>query len=269
MQLLWRKEIEDIKNSGYLSTKCSITDALIENFYNEILKDNEKELLQFIFSTNPTQEKLDELMNDWDIEVKGSAKSLMLSYMLKIHPYLKFNQYNEPRLKGLLNYFRFHNLKVIAHFTKIGKVLNKNNITPMILKGIAMKYLRPDLPRVMGDSDILVHDRDFLKSAKLAEPLGYWWEKVDIHSIDLHPIGSEAGAVDVHRFIYMETGSERKLLPGLFKRSKEINAFGVKCLIPSNEDMLFIALVNLARNLRNKNLDIEEMAIIAEDVFGK
>lgn len=252
MQLLWKKEIEDIKNSGYLSTKYSITDALIENFYNEILKDNEKELLQFIFSENPTQEKLDELMSDWDIEVKGGAKSLMLSYMLKIHPYLKFSQYNEPRLKGLLNFFRFHNLKVITHLTKIGRVLNQNGITPMILKGAAMRYLRPDLPRVMGDSDILVHDKDFLKSAKLAEPLGYWWEKVDIHSIDLHPIGSEDGAVDVHRFIYMETGSERKLLAGLFKRAKDANAFGVKCLVPSNEDMLFITLVNLARNLRNK-----------------
>lgn len=52
----------------------------------------------------------------------------------------------------------------------------------------------------------------------------------------------------------MGTGHERKLLKNLFKRSREENVFGVKTLIPSNEDMMFISLVNLARNLREKQV---------------
>ena len=30
MQILWNKEIDEIKNSGYLENNLSITDALIE-----------------------------------------------------------------------------------------------------------------------------------------------------------------------------------------------------------------------------------------------
>ena len=42
MPILWNKEIEEINKSGYLNKKISITDALIENFYNEILAEEEK-----------------------------------------------------------------------------------------------------------------------------------------------------------------------------------------------------------------------------------
>lgn len=252
MQVLWKKEIEDIKNSGYLTGDLSITDALIENFYNEILTLGEKELLKLAFCKNPTQEELNELLKDWDIEVKGGSKSLMLAYFIKRHSELKFTSYEEPRLKGLLNYYRFHNLKTVAHFTKVGKALNKEGIVPIILKGGAMKFLRPDLPRVMGDIDILVPSDKYMRSAEIAAGLGYWWKKVDIHSIDLHPEGTEEGAIDLHKFIYMNTGFEENLLKGLFKRAEEKLVFGVKALVPSFEDMMFISLVNLARNLRDK-----------------
>ena len=252
MQLLSNNEINDIKNSSYFKDKFSVTDVLIENFYNEILKNDEKELLRFCFSINPTQDRLDNLMTKWDIDVKGSEKSLLLSYMLKNHPHLKFSSSIEPRLKGLLNYYRFYNLKVIAHFSKIGRILNQNNITPMLIKGVAMKYIRPQLPRVMNDCDILVSEDDFLKCEKLTKFMGYWWEKIANHSIDLHPENSNDGAVDIHKYFDMDSSFEKKYLPELFYRSTEAKAFGVKCLIPSYEDMLFISLINLSKNLRNR-----------------
>ena len=54
MQVLWKKEIEEIKDSGYMRNDISITDALIENFFNEILYPTDKGLLQLAFSKNPT-----------------------------------------------------------------------------------------------------------------------------------------------------------------------------------------------------------------------
>ena len=122
----------------------------------------------------------------------------------------------------------------------------------MILKGGAMKFLRPELPRIMGDIDILVPDNVFMKSAKIACSLGYVFYDIYSHSIDIHKPDSDSGVLDIHRFIFIGTGHERKLLKNLFKRSREENVFGVKTLIPSNEDMMFISLVNLARNLREK-----------------
>ena len=142
MQILWNKEIDEIKNSGYLENNLSITDALIENFYNEILTESDKKLLQLSFLENPSQEDLDNLLKNWDIEAKPASKTIMLSYFMKLHPDLKFTSYEEPRLKGLLNYEKFKNMKIIAHFKKIGRELNKNNIKPLVIKGGAMKFLR-------------------------------------------------------------------------------------------------------------------------------
>ncbi len=252
MQGLWKKEIEEINKSGYLNSKLSITDALIENFYREIMKPEERRLLQMAFEENPSQKELDKLLNIWDIEVKGSNKSLLLSYVMKRHPKLKFTNYEGPRLVGLLKYYRFQNLKVISRFSAIGKKLNENGIIPIIFKGGLMKHLRPELPRVMGDIDIIVPNKDFIKSAKIGVGLGYEYDKIFTHSVDLHEKDSKEGVVDIHRLIYMDTGRENNFIKPLFNRAQRASVFGVECLIPSYEDLTFITLVNLARNLRDK-----------------
>lgn len=251
---LYKKEIEDISSSEYFKKGSSITDALIENFYNEIMKDEEKQLMQLVFKPNPTQEELDKLLAVWDIEVKNSNKSLLLSYFQKRHPQLQFHDYTGPRLKGLLLNYRFRNLQTIAHFSKIGKELNKNEITPMILKGGLMKFLRPNLPRTMGDIDIVVPEKDWIKSADIAVSLGYRYDKIDIHSIDIHEGNSTSldGILDIHRFIYFDTGKEKEWIKGLFERATEQDVFGVKSLVPCFEDLMFITLTNLSRNLRDK-----------------
>ena len=236
--------------------KYDVIDNLIEIYYNSILKKNEIELLKLSFNKNPKQDELNKLLKNWDIEIKGGAKSLILAYILKNHPDLKFNPYNEPRLKGLLNYYRFHNLKTISHFVKIVKILNQNNITPMIIKGVLMKYLRPDLPRAMGDCDILIQKKDHKKCEKIINSLVDYQKENNKHSIDLHPINSNDSGVDIHKYIDMHTKKEKKFIPILFSRSKEVRAFGINCLIPSMEDLFFIILINLAKNLKNKTSQI-------------
>ena len=117
-QVLYKKEIEEIKDSGYLRKDSTITDALIDNFYNSILKKDEKKILELAFSENMHQEDLDDLLKIWDIEVKGGAKSLMLAYIMKMHPEMKFTSYEEPRLKGLLNFYKFSNMGIISHYKR-------------------------------------------------------------------------------------------------------------------------------------------------------
>ena len=169
--------------------------------------------------------KRQDLLKIWDIEVKGGAKSLMLAYIMKMHPEMKFTSYEEPRLKGLLNFYKFSNMGIISHYKKICRALNAEGITPMILKGGAMKFLRPELPRIMGDIDILVPDNVFMKSAKIACSLGYVFYDIYSHSIDIHKPDSDAGVLDIHRFIFMGTGHERKLLKNLFKLSLQCAIF--------------------------------------------
>jgi len=252
MSVLWKKEIDEIRSTGYMKNNISITDALIENFYHEIMKDEEKALMKLVFEKNPKQEELDELLKKWDIEVKKIEKNLLLSYFMKYHPELKFTSYEAPRLKGLLQNVRFKNMQIVSHFVKIVKKLNENNIIPMVLKGGAMKFLRPELPRIMGDIDILVKDKYFMKSIRLAGSLGYYYEKLYSHSVDLHDPKTRKNAIDLHKFIYLKTGCDKKFIPNLWKRAVKHNVFGVSAYVPSNEDMVFISLVNLAKNLRDK-----------------
>ncbi len=53
MAVLWKKEIDKVIDSGYLNNNISITDALIENFYKEVMKPEDRKLLELFFTPNP------------------------------------------------------------------------------------------------------------------------------------------------------------------------------------------------------------------------
>ena len=250
--VLWNKEIDQIKESGYLNKNISVTDALIENFYNEILANEEKLLLKLIFSNNPSQEELDNLLKVWDIEVKQGSKSLLLAHFLKTHPELNATKYEEPRLKGLLLNLRFKNLQIISHFTKIGKEINKQEIVPIIFNDGLMKYLNPDAPRELADMDILVPEKKWVESAKIAKKLGYIFKKLNNFSFDiLEKKDALYGILNIHKFINFETKKENIWLKDLYKRTTKNEIYGVKVNIPCHEDLIFILLTSISQNLRN------------------
>ena len=231
-----------------------LTNIILDGFKFEVLTKSDELLLNLIFSNKTTQEDLDKFLSQWDIEVVGGHKALMLAYFMKMHPELKFSEYTAPRLRGLIQFYRFQNMKLISHYTKICNELKKANIDFLIFKGGCMKHLRPEFPRVMGDIDILVKEKDYKKAGKIIEKMGYdtsW----DIHSIDIHPAGSEEGIMDIHKYIIMQSEKEKEFMPVLFKRATKQSVFGVEALVPCNEDLVFITLVNMVRNLRNKTSD--------------
>lgn len=228
--------------------------ASVDFYYDKLVSKNDQNLLDLAFSDNLTQEQLDNFLSTWDIEAEGNAKALLLSYVMKKHPILTFNEYTGPRLKGLLNFFRFDNLGLISHYSKIGHELNKNGIVPMIMKGGVMKYLRPELSRNMGDIDILIFDdADYQKSKKIVVDMGYDYLEHD-HSIDLHPHGSKEGILDIHTYIEIESKYDKQKIVSAFKkRATKATVFGVETYVPCAEDILFISLVNLVKNIRNKS----------------
>lgn len=250
--MLSHKTIEIVQQHPEKLTNASFIEIAINLFCEEFLTEQDKSLLSLAFSENPDQEDLDAFLANWDIEAAGGHKAIMMSYFMKMHPDLKFTNYEFPRLKGLLRFHRFANLKLMAHYTKLGKALNKEKIPLMILKGGAMKYLRPDLPRVMADIDILVPSEYFLATAQIAQGLGYLFdesEKAPEHSIDLFEPGSTAGTIDIHKYLLMPLDKGPLYNECLFSRAMKAKIFGVDSLIPCNEDLVFIALTNLSRNL--------------------
>ncbi|MCE3255753.1 MAG: hypothetical protein K0R25_1247 [Rickettsiaceae bacterium] len=228
--------------------------SIIEVLYNELVSTEDQKLLDLAFAKEIEQSQLDEFLKYWDIEKFGERKSLLLSYIMRTNPDLKFSIYEKPRLEGLLKYHRFHNLKLISHYAKIVRALNQQNIFPMILKGGAMKHIRPELSRPMGDIDILVpEESEFLRACEIAKNLGYVYEEFPgIHAVDLHLPGLVEGIVDLHRYIYLETDYDKIFLKDLFARATKEKVFGVEVFVPCFEDLLFLGIINLARNLHQK-----------------
>jgi hypothetical protein len=244
--------MKTIKNLKYYTP--DVANLIVDYFYKELVSKEDQKLLNITFAKKIEQSDLDEFLKDWDIEKFGERKSMMLSYVMKTNPELQFSNYEKPRLEGLLKFHRFHNLKLISHYSKIVRALNLENIFPMILKGGAMKHIRPDLSRAMGDIDILLSsEEEFLRACEISKNLGYIFKKFEgDHSVDLHLPNSTEGTVDIHRYLYLETDYDKIFLKDLFARATKEKVFGTETFLPCFEDLLFLGMINLARNLHQK-----------------
>lgn len=244
-----------ISEAGIIKNYTSdAANLIIESLYKDLVSKEDQKLLDLAFAKKIEQSQLDEFLKDWDIEKFGEGKSLMLSYVMKTNQDLKFSMYEKPRLEGLLKFHRFNNLKLISHYTKIARALNEQGIFPMILKGGAMKHIRPELPRAMADIDILIpEESEFLKACEICKSLGYVVKgSLSDHSIDLHLPNSIEGIVDLHRFIYLETNYDKTFLKDLFLRAVKETVFTTQAFVPCFEDLMFLGMINLARNLHKK-----------------
>ena len=215
-----------------------------------IISDNEQRMIDLAFLNELTQDQLNAFLQNWDIERYGAQEALLLAYVQKKWSLLDFGNYTGPRLKGLRVYYRFHNLEIMAQYRKIVSKLNEANIIPLIIKGGAMKHLRPDLPRIMNDIDILIADKkQFEQAVKIASDMGY--VPFDYgHSVDFYKTeNKKEGVLDIHRCLDDSFHNYDELNKTILSRAKSENVFGVQTLVPRNEDLVFIQLFNLGKNL--------------------
>lgn len=240
---------------------------LVKKLQRDIIGPVDQQLIEYAFEKNPTQARLDELLAVWDIEVAGAGKAMALAYVKNEHPELTFNNYTGPRLSGLFNRTRFANLQLISHYIKIGRALNKDGIVPLLMKGGAMKYLRPERPRIMGDFDILVRDeKQFLRACEIIKSLGYYiGDDNEVHSKDFKEPVNGTGVIDVHRYLDFGKPCDAEFTERLFGEATKVRAFGVETFLPRHEDLAFIAIANLSKNLRNTT-SIPSIVNVAFDV---
>jgi hypothetical protein len=230
---------------------------LTQKLYNDFVKPEDQKLLNLVFSTNPTQHDLDELLKVWDIEAKGIHLSLILVYFMKERPELKVTDYEAPRLKGLLYFHKFANMKILAQFAKVGKALNDARIPLVLFKGGAMRFLRPELPRIMGDVDFLVPAEKFDQVVDIAKTFGFSQcnKHAADHSLDMATENKKV-SIDIHKYLSLGLEKDKeyfkKFNGPLLERAARVNAFGADVLIPSAEDFMFIVLANLIKNITEK-----------------
>jgi len=216
---------------------------------DEALGDLDRRLLKLALDEGTTQGDIDAFVKDWDIEAAPIRSVMLVAYIMKTRPDLEFPATISPRLKGVLSFCRFQNLKREAHFRKVSSALSAEGIPSLVMKGGAMKVYRPDFPRWMNDIDMLVPASEYERAVDIAVSMGYGRIMVSDHSVDLHLEGSDEGLLDIHKHLEMFTGKEEALNDALFSRALKRNVFSGEGLVPCPEDMVFIALVNLYKNL--------------------
>jgi len=227
-----------------------ILNLLISVFIQKHLSENEKTVFEFMLSKNPDLESAKKLFENFDISSASDNKILLFSNFVKTHPKLGLDKFLPAKTSELKEFYMRRRLELFVHLDKVAGEFNAQGVRPMLVKGALMSFLNPDLLRTMGDVDIIVPADKFDYSKEIAQKLNYEYAK-EPHSFDFHEKGSEKGVVDVHKYIYMDTKCEMNLNQSLWQRAKEITFLDREFCIPCDEDIIFISLVNLARNLRN------------------
>ena len=241
--------IQNIYSNDKQFNLKEIDELFIEFFQKKYISDKDKLLIDIIFKQNVTQDDFDEFISKWDIEEEGGYKALLLSYFMKKHPEIKYPKYIEPRLKGLLKYCRFRNLRLISHFAKIINKLKEEYIKILVFKGASIQYYFKEFPRLMGDIDIMIPKGKLDLAKNIVANLGYYYREV-AHSIDVHEYDTDLGVVDIHHTMAPLTGFEDKILPAIYQRAFYGKIYGIEnILIPCIEDIFFIAIINLTKNL--------------------
>ena len=231
----------------------SVSQNVISYYKNSYISENDEKLLKIIFNENVSQADLDNFLSEWDIEKEGAHKALIFSYFMKTHPKLIYSQYIEPRLNGMLKYYRFKNLNLLSHYKRICTALTEANIDILIIKGGALRHCNPDFPRLMGDIDIIVPEKDYKKAKEITLGFGYKYEESP-HSIDIHDPNTNINLLDIHHKLDTQTICGASIYKDLFKRAKREKVFNVdNIFVPCTEDMMFLLLINLNKNLAHFN----------------
>ncbi len=249
----WKRDINYYIKRTFVENKDAGVDAvgdlLIKHFLDKYFKAPDKSILNLLMKECITQQEFDDFIKDYDIEVQGGHKSLLLSYFMKLHPEINYPEYIAPRLSGLMQYYRFKNLKLISHFKKVGKKLREAGIDILMFKGGALRHYAPEFPRKMGDIDFLVPSKKYEQAKNIALSFGFksteYW-----HSIDLYDPELNITVLDIHHKIDLMSDDETKIIKGLFERARKEKVFGLDDVyVPTPEDMLFLTLSNMVKNM--------------------
>lgn len=230
-----------------------VVEEVLNRYLGLTIKPGDSALVDFLFCREHTPRELEDFLGCWDIEVAGGHKALFLSYLMQRRPDLEFPSYVGPRLKGLLMRYRFDNLRLAAHFSRIVREFNSTGIVPLLIKGGAMRFLRPELPRNMGDMDVVLASKtEYARAMDIVRNMPAYEFEESTHAFDVHEKDSSAGVLDVHWRIEVLQEKETGSVDRLFDGAEEHEVFGARAYIPSPERMMFILLQNLAKNLKFK-----------------
>jgi hypothetical protein len=209
------------------------------------IQPRDKRLLRLSYANTLTQDDVSDLLQDYNIEEDSIDFSLRLAYLLKRNPQLKFPGKIVPRLEGIIRYYQYKNATLLCAFNAVGKQLNKKKIPILLMKGILLRYFRPNEPRFMWDIDFLVPEENYEEAIQTAVESGFRIKLLEPHSADLV---KGAAAIDIHR-LYIHDGGHPMNIKKMFAEAEKAVAFDVEVLVPKPEDVMIMMITNAYHNI--------------------
>lgn len=158
------------------------------------------------------------------------------------------------------------NIRVEYAHNEVHRVLSSNNISYVILKGVASAaYYKEPILRMMGDIDILVSPDDITKADKLLNSIGFFTAD-DINSDNTH-IGykrKDGVICELHRNINGIPKNEvgdiiKKYFSDIFEKSTEYNTSNGICIIPDKFHHGLILLLHTASHLTSEGVGLRHL----------
>lgn len=231
-----------------------IIETAAELLADEFLQDKKGRILTLAVAESMEHKEREKILSDIDIETLQASDALLLALARQRYEVADFGADIEPRLKGLIQYQRFANLKQQAVFSETAGLLNRAGIVPMISHDSAMKYYRPDGLRYFDSVEFVALSlEDFGAIRSVLSKAGYAFED-NAYAFDASRDDSAGGL----KIRVLNADAMRKDVPELLLRTiaerggiKEPG--GAYCYVPSPEDTVLLTANRIWMKLKNSN----------------
>lgn len=236
---------------------------LAENFLN----DRKGRILQLALAENINQNMLQSMLADIDIESLPGSDALLLALAKQKHSNADFGADIEPRLKGLIQYHRFANLRQQSIFSETVARINRAGVIPMAGSDITMKYYSPaglrffDFLELIAVSDA---DYDAIRREFSDEEFILTENEYSFEICSENPAGGLK--LRVFKASVMRPDIPELSADTIAKRSEIKDVYHTRCYVPSPEDTVILTFLRIWNKVR-KDDNFHSVTFDIRDLF--
>ena len=219
------------------------------DFFEEKMGVTNKErlLLQQYISDSPNPAEMEKLFTMVHYEDESFAFNYMLSRFCARHGFQWAPAALHPRIRGCYRQIAVGNISRLNIMFKFASQLALREIPILVIKGGALRLgALSNIPRQMGDVDIVVPKERFEEAKKVALDNGFTIKIDAIHSVDL--LWEERNCLDLHYTFFKHNIRKSEVEP-IWEQAEKITQNGTELLLPPLEDLFLHILINAFDNI--------------------
>ncbi len=210
----------------------------------QLIVPREQRLLSLLFKEHVSKEDVEHQLQGLHIDTENHYYLLMLARLGFERNWVGFPEHVIPQLKGIYRYYQAQNALLLQMLMKTIKQLNEEQITPLLIKGVAMRlHYAPGVARIMDDADIVIEGKQYDKAMSIVQGMGAAYVGYAKHS-STYKLGH--AEFDLHHVIYKnhnEKGSD------IWRQVERIEVNGCHFNLLSPIDMFIHVLDTQSRDI--------------------